>query len=140
MVRDINQYVTERSIDLTRSNSLVGSNKTIELHDWRSCVLMPSGRQNTSSNERSYKVLNFTDSAAAHLFDMKKDAPAGQTLRLYKDGNKLGLKWDIEKPEDRVVSHATTTVLVYEPKLGELLSDKSIDVKPTDKGPVLALA
>ncbi len=85
-------------------------------------------------------MLNFTDSATAHLFEMKKDAPAGQTLRLYKDGDRLGLKWDIEKNEDRVVSHEATTVLVYEPKLGELLSDKSIDVKHTDKGAVLALA
>ena len=84
-------------------------------------------------------MLTFTDAAAAHLYQLTKELPAGQSLRLYNDGKRLGLKWDEEKPDDLIVSHAETTVLVYDTHLADLLSDKSIDVKPTEKGPVLAL-
>ena len=85
-------------------------------------------------------MLTFTDAAAAHLYELKKELPLGQSLRLYNNGKRLGLKWDKEKPDDYIVSHAETTVLVYDAQLAEMLSDKLIDVKPTDKGSVLALS
>jgi Fe-S cluster assembly iron-binding protein IscA len=84
-------------------------------------------------------VIAVTDAAAARLHEMAEAGPEGKTLRLDKEGARLEFKWDEEKPGDKAVSHAETTVLVYDEHIAGLLSGRTLDVKQTEKGPALTL-
>lgn len=80
-----------------------------------------------------------TDSAAACLREMAQGGPEGKTLRLEKEGARLEFQWDEEKPGDKTVSHEGQTVLVYDERIGQLLSGKTLDVKQTERGVALML-
>jgi Fe-S cluster assembly iron-binding protein IscA len=84
-------------------------------------------------------VIAVTDAAAAWLHEMSDTGPEGKTLRLRKEGTRLGFKWDEQKPGDKTVSHEDATVLVYDEHVATLLSGRTLDVKQIENGPALML-
>ena len=59
-------------------------------------------------------------------------------LRINDEGN-LGLGIDIERSDDKIITHEGSTLLVVEPKLAESLADVAIDVEDNDEGNRLVL-
>ena len=86
-------------------------------------------------------MLTVTESACAHLADMldEANAPGGAAARFVVGTEGLSLAMDAKKEGDQTFEHGDRTVLLVAPDVSELLTDKTLDLKATDKGPALTL-
>ena len=85
-------------------------------------------------------MLNLTDSAAGHLATILEQAPDEAAVRFVPQGNALSMQLDNPRPEDVTFEHNDRTVLVLDPQISEVLSDRTLDVQETPQGPQLALS
>ena len=91
-------------------------------------------------------MLDVTDAATSHLNEMLSKAkeetnvPEGTALRLQgsPEGG-LSLMLDQEKSGDHKADYADATVLLWDEAIGEALSEQTLDVVETEKGPALSL-
>jgi Fe-S cluster assembly iron-binding protein IscA len=86
-------------------------------------------------------MLTVTESACAHLAEMldEANAPGGAAARFVVGTEGLSLAMDAKKEGDHTFEHGDRTVLLVAPDVSELLTDKTLDLKTTDKGPALTL-
>jgi hypothetical protein len=84
-------------------------------------------------------MLTVTESANAHLADVLVDAPTEAVVRFTVRERSLTPQLDTPREGDVAFAHQGRKVLVLEPRLAELLSDRILDVCDTDAGEKLVL-
>ena len=87
-------------------------------------------------------MINVTDRARQELKRILSDAVgmSQARLRLIDRGQgKLGFGIDIEEPNDELLEHDGSTVLIVEQGLAIRLKRVTLDVDDTDKGPELII-
>ncbi len=86
-------------------------------------------------------MLTMTEAAGAHLIDLLGEAevPEDVAIRFVVESEELTLRLDKECPGDEALSHEGKTVLLLDEEMSPLLSDKTLDVEPSDEGPKLTL-
>ena len=72
------------------------------------------------------------------MLSKKVDNPLG-VLRLSPIQKGLGLRLDVEMPDDEVVKYENSKILVVEQTLADTLENVTIDVEDTPDGPELVI-
>ena len=87
-------------------------------------------------------MLTMTDAAGAHLSGLLDEAevPEDVAIRFVVEEEELTLRLDKERPGDESLSHDGKTVLLLDEQMSPMLSDKTLDIAPSDDGPKLTLA
>jgi Fe-S cluster assembly iron-binding protein IscA len=87
-------------------------------------------------------MFTMTDAAGAHLADLLEEAevPEDVAIRFVVEEEELTLRLDKERPGDESLSHEGKTVLLLDDQMSPMLSDKTLDIAPSDEGPKLTLA
>ncbi len=95
---------------------------------WPICVAL--------GTERCVPVLTVTDAAARKLHEMiKDDGLAGDTCwRVQATSLGLGFTIGKERPGDNAISHAHTTVLVWDAAAAHALNGLTLDLKESKNG------
>ncbi|MFQ5915534.1 MAG: hypothetical protein ACE5JS_20380 [Nitrospinota bacterium] len=86
-------------------------------------------------------MLNLTEAAGAHLANLlgEAEAPEDVAMRIVVQQNRLSLTLDKERPGDDTLAHEGRAVLVLDPGVSELLTERTLDVAETDEGPKLTI-
>jgi Fe-S cluster assembly iron-binding protein IscA len=84
-------------------------------------------------------MLTLTESAGVHLTDALAEAPEQAAVRLTVEQQSLAPRLDTAREDDVTFEHGGRTVLVLEPKLAEMLADRTLDTHETEQGPRLVL-
>ena len=86
-------------------------------------------------------MLTITDAAANHLSEILNEAaaPEGSAVRFLVSREGLSLEIDSPREDDQSIEHDGRTVLVMDPQVAELLSDKTLAFQETAEGPVLLI-
>lgn len=86
-------------------------------------------------------MLTITEPASAHLRKLLDDAnaPDEAAVRFIMGQQGLSLKMDNQQPGDQIFEHNGRTVLLLDDQLSNLLADRTLDVKETERGTMLAL-
>jgi Fe-S cluster assembly iron-binding protein IscA len=87
-------------------------------------------------------MLTMTETAGAHLVDLLGEAevPEDVAIRFVIESEELTLRLDKERPGDESFSHEGKTVLLVDEEMSTMLSEKTLDIEPSDEGPKLTLA
>ena len=84
-------------------------------------------------------MLTLTESAGAHLAGVLAEAPENAAVRLTVQQQSLAPTLDQPREQDVTFEHEGRTVLVLEPKLADLLSDRTLDTQDSEEGSRLVL-
>ncbi|MFW6039082.1 MAG: hypothetical protein ACOC9P_01235 [bacterium] len=86
-------------------------------------------------------MLTITEPAANHLGKLldEAEAPEGTAARCVASEEGLSLQIDSPGENDHTFEHDGKTLLVLDPQVAELLSDKTLAFEQTDDGPALAI-
>jgi hypothetical protein len=86
-------------------------------------------------------MLTVTDAAGAYLVDLLGDAEAPEevAIRFVVETQGLALRLDNEQPGDESFEHEGKKVLLLDEHMSTMLSEKTLDVEPSDDGPQLTL-
>ena len=87
-------------------------------------------------------MLTMTDAAGAHLSGLLDEADVADdvAIRFVVEEGGLTLRLDKERPGDETLSHEGKTVLLLDERMSPVLSEKTLDVAPSDEGVKLTLA
>jgi len=87
-------------------------------------------------------MLTMTETAGAHLVDLLGEAevPEDVAIRFVIESEELTLRLDKEQPGDESFNHEGKTVLLVDEEMSTMLSEKTLDIEPSDEGPKLTLA
>ena len=87
-------------------------------------------------------MLTMTEAAGAHLVDLLGEAevPEDVAIRFVFESEELTLRLDKERPGDEPFSHEGKTVLLVDEEMSTMLSEKTLDIEPSDEGAKLTLA
>jgi hypothetical protein len=82
-----------------------------------------------------------TEAAGAHLIDLlgEADVPEDVAIRFVVESEELTLRLDKERPGDESLTHEGKTVLLLDEQMSPMLSEKTLDIEPSDEGPKLTL-
>ncbi|MHC4082635.1 MAG: hypothetical protein ACYS15_19265 [Planctomycetota bacterium] len=86
-------------------------------------------------------MLTMTEAAGAHLIDLlgEADVPEDVAIRFVVESEELTLRLDKERPGDESLTHEGKTVLLLDEQMSPMLSEKTLDIEPSDEGPKLTL-
>lgn len=84
-------------------------------------------------------MLTVTDAAAAHLDSMLSQAPDGAAVRFVLNGNHLEPRLDSSREGDTTYKHGERVVLLVEPQMSEVLSNRVLDAQAGEQGTQLTL-
>ena len=86
-------------------------------------------------------MLTMTEAAGAHLIDLlgEADVPEDVAIRFVVESEELTLRLDKERPGDESLTHEGKTVLLLDEQMSPMLSEKTLDIEPSDDGPKLTL-
>jgi hypothetical protein len=89
-----------------------------------------------SETEKGVPVFTVTDAAARKLYEMIKDDGLNGDTCWRVQATSLGLGFTIgkERPDDNAISHADTTVLVWDATVAHALNGRTLDLKETKNG------
>ena len=86
-------------------------------------------------------MLTITEPAANHLGKLlnEAEAPEGSAVRFTVGQEGLSLQLDSPREDDQSIEHGGKTLLVMDPQVSELLSDKTLAFEQTEQGPTLVI-
>ncbi|HUG93643.1 MAG TPA: hypothetical protein VML55_22580 [Planctomycetaceae bacterium] len=85
-------------------------------------------------------MLTVTETAGEHLSEILKQAPDEAVVRFIPQENGLALHLDNVRDGDQTFEHGEKTVLALDPPIAEALTDRTLDMQPTEEGPRLSLS
>ena len=87
-------------------------------------------------------MLTVTDAAAEFLFSLLEETEAADHVvaRIQPGENGLGLIFDQLQAEDTTFEHNGRTVLGFDERISNALTNNTLDVNDTGEGPKLALS
>jgi Fe-S cluster assembly iron-binding protein IscA len=84
-------------------------------------------------------MFSLTGAAKEHLCEVLASAPTEAAVRLSVQRKSLTPRMDMPREDDLTFQHQDRTVLVIEPQLAELLSERILDAQETEQGVKLVL-